>query len=462
MKRKLILALGGVCLAAAVGCGGDDGPCDPAANSGCDDGLVCEEVEGGDPACFAPVLVRGDVIDLGDQSAIGGANVVAVDVDRAAVSNVGTSNDEGRYEIRIPSTRNADGAPAAIELTLRADATGYESFPGGLRQPLPIDTATAVEGDNDGWVLDTAQSDIGLFALADTTNNAKITGHVELPAGAGAIVVAENSSGTGITGYDAVVGRDGNFAILNLPAGDFTVRAYSVGLVHESVDVTLAASGTQDVDLGLTDAAAQPITGTLQFVNAGTQVTSVVLFVESTFDANLSRGAAPPLLRADNVTGSFTIEGVPPGRYVVLAAFDNDELVRDPDTCIAGTSIVSVEVADQPVAIADSFKVTAALAMLQPTADAVYQGGLPTFSWVDDSSEDMYRVTVYDSFGQVAWTQDIAGSSGTNPVVTYDGTALPTGYYQVRVTSLRTTGGTGGSVCEISTSEDLAGVFFVP
>ena len=34
----------------AAACGGDDGgPCDPVARKGCDNGLVCEAVPGGDP-----------------------------------------------------------------------------------------------------------------------------------------------------------------------------------------------------------------------------------------------------------------------------------------------------------------------------------------------------------------------------------------------------------------------------
>jgi hypothetical protein len=463
MRRSFILAMGGVCLAAAAGCSNDD-PCDPNANTGCEGGQVCEVVQDGEPACFDPVVVRGDVFDMGDESAVGGARVVALDVDRAAVSNVGTSNDDGRYEIRIPSTRDADGAPAAIELTLRADATGYQSFPGGVRQPIPIDTATAVQSDG-AWVIDGTESDVGLFALDDASRTASITGHVELPAGVGAIVVAENASGTGVVGYDAVVDRNGDYAILNLPAGDFTVSAYAVGLVHDVADVTLDDGGTADVDLGLVDSDAVTLSGTVQFADAGgTANTSVVLFVESTFDANLMRGAAPPLLRVENVSGAFSIEGVPPGRYVVLAAFDNDALVRDPDTCIAGTDIVHVEVGGADLALEESFKITSALAMISPAAGEEVPGGVPTFTWEDDSSEDLYRVVVYDSFGIEQWSKEIPGVSGSNPTVTYDGaTPLASGmFYQVRVTSVRTSGGTGGSQCEISQSEDLAGVFFVP
>lgn len=457
MKRMSILAGGIVCLAAA--CGGDDEPCDPVGNTGCEDGLACEVVEGGEPACFAPVVIRGDVFDLEDTAAVEGARVVALDANRAAASTVGVSDADGRYEIQIPSTRDASGVPVGIELTLRADADGYESFPGTVRQALPIDTGTAVEAD-DAWVVDTSATDVGLFSLPADAGSASITGHVDIPRGHGAIVVAENASGTAI-GYDAVVDIDGDFAILNLPAGDYTVAAYAQGLVHETADVTLSDGGTADVELGQLDQAAVEVTGQVTFANApGGATTSVVIFVESTFNENLMRGASPPGIIAVDVAGSFTLEGVPPGRYVVLAAFENDALVRDPDPCIAGTEIVHVEVLDAALTIDQSFKVTGALELLTPEGGGEVTDGRPVFSWVDDSSEDAYRVECFDSYGLPVWMTEIPGVSGENPTVAYDGaTALPTGWYQVRVTSLRSN---ANEVCMISTSEDLRGVFYVP
>ncbi len=35
-------------------------------------------------------------------------------------------------------------------------------------------------------------------------------------------------------------------------------------------------------------------------------------------------------------------------------------------------------------------------------------------------------------------------------------------YYQFRVTSTKTQGGTGASTCELSRTEELRGVFYVP
>src|SRR5688572_10818430 len=149
--RSILMWCAPLALCAAA-CSDDDNSCDLAAQSGCDEGLVCEAVTDGAPACFAPVVLHGDVFDLGDDAAVAGARVVALDVNRAALSSVAVTAVDGTYALPVPSTRNADGTPVAVELTLRVDAAGYQAFPAGIRQALPIDTAAAVAGD-DGWTV---------------------------------------------------------------------------------------------------------------------------------------------------------------------------------------------------------------------------------------------------------------------------------------------------------------------
>src|SRR5439155_1171747 len=103
-----------------------------------------------------------------------------------------------------------------------------------------------------------------------------------------------------------------------------------------------------------------------------------------------------------NVSGAFTIDNVPEGTYKVLAAFENDGLVRDPDPNIAGTQIVTVKMPSpgMDVALGSSFKITEALQVFGPGAgdpEAVLTA--PTLRWADDSSEDFYTVVVYNAYG---------------------------------------------------------------
>ena len=208
------------------------------------------------------------------------------------------------------------------------------------------------------------------------------------------------------------------------------------------------------MNLAINDLAAGTVSGTVQIVNApGGSKTSVILVVEGTFDENLARGEAPPGLRAPeaglppDVAGAYTITGVPEGRYVVLAAFENDGLVRDPDISIGGTSILHIQVTAGQTTTVDGFKVTEALAVLGPGADGPEQV-------TDDSSEDEYQISVFDAFGNEVWTATEPRHTGDNPAVPYGG-PLETGmYYQFRVTSMKN--GT-----PISRTEDLLGVFYL-
>ena len=453
----------GLC-ALLAGCGGgDDSPCDPVAQSGCDDSTVCEQVAGGTPACFAPVQIRGRVLNLETSAGVAGARVVAVDVNGAAMSGVAISGADGTYKLTLPARRAADGMPAASTVSLRADASGYDSFPGTVRQALPIDTSIAIV-DGDGYVVTSALTDIGLFARTGA-GTASIRGHAAVPDDhVGILVVAE---ATGV-GRAVIAARDGDYQIFNVPPGRYTLTAYALGHVYSAVDVDVANTAVS-ADLSLAADATGTLTGSVSIVNGGgASMTSVVAFVESTFDPVTGRGVPPPGLRAPqtgapDVTGAFTIAGVPPGRYVLVAAFENDGLVRDPDHCISGTADVHVQVAaGTTVAAPSTFKVTGALAVMSPGALGAEQvTGTPTFRWADDSGEDQYLVEVFDGFGQRIWMATTPGVSGGNPSMAYAGPALVPGmYYQYRVTSSKQNGGQGMR-CELARTEDLRGLFFV-
>jgi hypothetical protein len=158
------------------------------------------------------------------------------------------------------------------------------------------------------------------------------------------------------------------------------------------------------------------------------------------------------------VGGTWQIGDVPDGNYVVLAAFENDFLVRDPDLAIGGTDLVRITVSGGSVDIAEGFKITGALGVVSPDAEE-HVTGTPSFVWQDDSGEDHYEIRVFDVFGTLVWEKlDVPGVSGGATVTqAYEGDALESGLlYQFRATSIKQ-GGTA-----ISRTEDLKGVFFVP
>ena len=446
----------------ALGCGGDetsDGNgnsqgCSVEQQSGCGQGLVCEAVQGGAPGCFEPISVEGRVFDAADDASIEDARVVARDANGAAVSSVSISAADGTYSLVVPAPRDANGDPVATNYTLRADADGYQTFPAPPRVALPVDLSSA---QGSPAVVQSAATDIALLALPDTTGLGTISGSVlEGPGSntnlAGTLIVAG--------GQTALADSDGAYVVFNVPAGTgIMVSGYAAGLQiePESADVS-AGSETTDVDLQVSGTATATVSGSVSFVNAGgAKVTSVILVVDETFDPNAARGEAPPGLRADNVTGSFEIPDVPDGRYAVLAAFENDDLVRDPDTCIAGTDIVFVTVAGADQPLSEAFKITGALAVVSPGANGMDSvSGTPTFIWEDDSSDDHYELQVYDAFGTLVW-EDLAvpsPSGGDDVTAMYGGPALDAGMiYQFKAKSIRK------NSCPISSTEDLKGVF---
>lgn len=466
----------------------EGGVCDPKSRTDrCADGLVCSpNAEYTEYHCWKPLTVKGMVFDSATTTGIQGAHVIGLDDQKTAASDIAVTDVGGNYLLDVDMPRDATGAPIPDnKFTLRASAKNYQTFPGGIRDALPISTSEAM-ADAHGWTIQTPVTDIALIALPDAQKGfASISGRVSgsEDRNAGALVVAEGGDGIG---YSAVADRSGDYTIFNVPDGSYTVTAYSAFLQVTPANVNVSAkTDVLEVNLAESSEATGTINGNVNIVNApGGSVTSVVLVVESTFNETFVRGDVPRGLRAPlgpepTVDGAFMIEGVPAGRYVVLAAFENDLLVRDPDICQGGTELVHTEM-PRPGTVVDletSFKVTEALELVGPGAtDPEAVSGMPTFTWVDDSSEIYYTAVVFNAYGEIVWCRSDAEIEGTmcdggnvmacpgatgpemcvgaNVELPYDGPLDPGMYYQFRITSVRQ------GDCPISATEDLRGVFF--
>lgn len=438
--------------------------CDPKAeDQKCEEGLICAEAASGGNKCFAPVLLKGLVFDSATGEGVEAAHVIALDEVATAVTDIAVTDAAGNYTLEVLVPRDDEGAPVKDRaFTLRAGAQGYQTFPGGLRTALPISSGEATAVD-ETWVIQAALTDIALIALpADQQGLPGISGTVLAGDDSGGVLVVAEGGGPGIS---AITDKKGNYTIFNVPEGSYTVSGYAAGvqLAPQAADVT--DKDVTGVDLSESDEALGSIAGKLEIVNPGDgDATSVVLVVESTFSDTFVRGEVPrglrtPLSGPPDVSGDFVIEGVPAGKYVVLAAFENDFLVRDPDTNIAGTQIVhtTMPAPGSAVALPDSFKITGALEVFAPGADQPEPVTAPlTLSWADDSSEDSYRVVVYDAYGNLAWEKtDIPSVSGGGGTVTvpYEGPLEKGMYYQFRASSWKGTSA-------ISQTEDLRGVFY--
>lgn len=455
-------------------------------NGGCAPELACEptgDVDGdgeGDHVCAAPLEIRGQVFDGLTGDPIEGALVAALDETGAPVTDVAVTDAEGNYTLGVSAVRDVDGEITdALKWTLFVTAQDYQPFPAGVRPALPIDATDATEepieegGDEDEEerpvkkVIENASTSVALLLLpADERGGAIVSGTVGGEEPGGTMVIAETGEpGASYTIADA----SGHYTLFNVPDSGATIVGYRQGLSLESASVS--GGGDEDaVDLavvaeGIDELPA--VSGSVNIVNApGGSQTSVVLVPVSVYNELLERGPVPFGLRAPerpaapSITSAFSIEGVPPGTYKVLAAFENDDLVRDPDTSIAGTAVQEITIDDSTVAVEESFKVTEDLEVFSPGAEAPeLVETAPTFVWADDSSEDRYELRVFDAFGELVWEDlEIPGFSGGERVeVPYGGPALTEGmYYQFRVTSFRDT---PQGTSAISRTEDLRGVF---
>jgi hypothetical protein len=429
--------------------------CLPDNPATCAAGQACEAVEGGEPLCFGAVVVRGKISNALDGAAIGGARIAARDEGGAVVGKVATSAADGSYELPLAATRKADGTPLSTVYTLRADAGGFLSFPGGVRPALPIDLATAAapQSATASWFVESAATSVALIPRTDSTGLGTVRGKVVLDRPGGTLVAAGGSTG--------VADSTGEFAVFNVTAGAVEVRGFTAGVQLTPVTVQLAANA-EATGVQLIADTAKPlgrVTGSLSRVNPGdgADTTSVVLVLEETFIESLEIGEVAPGLRATDVSSGYAIEGVPDGSYVALASLENDNLVRDPDTGIGGTELVHLTVTDGVVSVAAvNFKVTGSLAVRGPGAEGPeVLTAAPTFRWADDSSEDHYELRVFDALGNVVWEKlDVASPSGNRDLeIAYGGPALTPGMvYQFRAVSIK-----DGK--PISRTEDLRGVF---
>jgi hypothetical protein len=451
-------------------CGSDDEPragqsgdvCTPDGESACEEGLACDpRTDGSAYVCGEPVVLRGRVADALDGDALAGGRVVVLGADGSPAADVAYTDDDGTYSAVVTATRNADGTVAEnSKWTLVVSAQGYAPFPEGPRPALPIFATQMDDG-----VIQAPSTDVTLLPLAHPELQARqIDGAISAPSPGGTLVVAEG--GDGVAPH-AIASRSGEFTIFNVPSGAFELAGYKRGQQLERTAVDTSEASVTSARLEPSDIPLGGVSGNVNIVNApGGSMTSVVLVPDSVFDVRLERGAiplglrAPGLPEAPSVSGAFAFDQVPQGDYVVLAAFENDGLVRDPDTSIGGTTIQHVTVGSGPsVAMEQSFKITEHLAIIGPGAEMPEPVSGPlTFSWADDSSEDRYELELYTALGDLVWEQRAVPSGrGGSVELAYAGPALLPGMvYQFRVTSFRDR---SGGATAISKSEDLRGVF---
>jgi hypothetical protein len=452
--------------------------CDPGSNAGCQAGTFCEYVGNLGSACYPPITIAGRVWDPVGLTSVAGARVVALDVNRAPVSTVAVTGTDGRYSVGVRAARDGNGNPVSQSVILRADAQGYETFPGGIRPALPIDLSRAGSGSTVSGPL----TEIALFPRS--SGSAWIAGTVArtLPGIAPPLVVAEPESVATAAVGTGVADQNGSYAVYNLSEGvPYVVSAYARGANHPRVTTAALAPGPSTVNVSA-PAATPPtagFTGNLIFNNGATPPMQVSLVLESTYVTTLDRGASPPGLTVDVPAGAgtYAVSGVPDGRWVVLAAFGHDDKVRDVsgggNTAAPRVTMAAGALVETP----PGFKIRPSVELLSiggatVGADPVVtvSTATPEFRWAPGSgrgysSASTFRILVLDAFGGLAWTRDV---DAVAPVTygTGGSTAVPLApgqFYQLRILAIAEASPVPDPFTQLSQTEDVLGVFtFAP
>jgi hypothetical protein len=152
------------------------------------------------------------------------------------------------------------------------------------------------------------------------------------------------------------------------------------------------------------------------------------------------------------ISSTFTIAGVPSGRWRVIVAGERDGLVRDPEF-----QAPMVDLTSTLSGTAGTIRVTSAMTVTSPSSNGgpgIVSTDMPTFEWTDESAETSYSVQVHDALGASIWENtNVSASPGGVASVMYNGPAFVPGmFYQFRATALR-----NGSA--ISITDESSGVF---
>jgi hypothetical protein len=465
-----------VLLGACGGGGSENKTCDPSKTGQCNTGFSCEPVAGGEPACFPDTIITGKVFDATmPTKVLPGARVIAIDGStNAAASNVAITDATGVYKVAVHLPRAADATADAAnktkDYTLRVSAKGYLDFPSPIRQAIPIHV---MRFENDK-VLRVNMRDVALLPLMGAaTTLGSLGGTVRdgtLPV-PGVLVVAEGGGKAFSTVSDAA----GAFVILNVPAASYDVHGYIAGKDFTPLTGVALAASQDKTDLALvtrTPAMLSKLTGSIDIVNGQTTTTETLIVL-----ATAATREVPAGLAKMTAGHNYEIDGVPPGSYLILASFNNDDLVRDPDPQQLPRPILVNLPADAPggTLAVGTFKITGDVGIVAPGTGAPDEAPVPaaglTLRWMDDSGEDFYGISMTDAYGVRIWGS--APSTTVEPTVkadknatsiAYTGPALTPGQtYWWRVDSYKCLNNQTPCTLmkEISTSEDLRGVFDV-
>lgn len=282
---------------------------------------------------------------------------------------------------------------------LKVSANGFSPSPAPRVPPLPVQ----IVGNQ------TTDITITLYPLANANTLGTITGNIADTfenSVAGALIIAEIDSTTSVTTISAA---DGSYILHNVPEGTADLTAFIGGFNFRTLTGVGVAAGeiTPEQNIDAVSVATGTISGSVNFVAGGS-----VVAVDVTLLDPVTREVIPGMRVYIDITdnNSYTMSGMPDGRFEIIASLENDGIVIDPDEAVTqGTPIVDVAGGSVTPTIKD-FKVTGAVELdtpATPTNNIIPElSTTPSFTWHSASSYSSlteYVIEVVNESGDTIW-----------------------------------------------------------
>jgi hypothetical protein len=393
-------------------------------------------------------------------AALASVSVQVFDANTNAPVASGTTDASGKYSASL----------TAGNYFVKLSKQGYTPVPANaLLSPVP---QAVVSAQTTSYAVTMSTSTL--------TGTGWISGKVSAGnAGVANVLVAAEAAGVA---YTTISDASGNYAIYNVPAADYTVKAYAKGYSFTAPAVTTVSActatpctaTTADLTATANAAGTVPVNFNLIAQTGVTKPANMLVSLVHPVTKETIPGLSQTLAFQNALIYSFT--GVADGNYIVRSTFANDTIVVDPDYIVKFGELAVTVALTAPTPNPVQITATGAVQLVSPTNAltsttplAVTGTTTPTFTWSAYSSASDYVIEVMDAdTGNVIWggfsgsgptlSKNVIISTGTS--ISYAGPALTVGKtYRWRVYASKDDNTLTPPWKLISMSEDQMGLF---
>jgi hypothetical protein len=322
------------------------------------------------------VLVKSSV----DSSVIPGANVILYNASngnslrRATTAGNGTAAfgevDPGTFYVRIT-------------------AQNFNELPPVHLTPVPF-SASAGGTLTNTYYLSPQSGQLGM-----------ISGYVN-PRTEGILIKA--SEGNGLS-YSTYTGPDGFYILFNLPYGTYELNAFKNSCRSDSLyQKTISQiQQTAQQDINLIQVSGAVLSGSVTFLAVNNGIVDISLLDRQT------KSAINGLSTKINENKLYSLSGIPKGKYLAWASFQNDGYVMDPDWIFKNPGGLNIDFAADSGSRSLNFSVTGAVSLVSPTnpsnniTPAEVDTTAPMFNWTAYAQTKEYIIEVRDLNGNLIW-----------------------------------------------------------